>query len=205
MSERNLELMFERADDVDFEEGKLAYFRYNELMQRIARKYNYPLARVVAAFVSLSPNSDYTGNLRSLISLLEGIAAGVPCDQITVSTYKHCRDRAHAYVLADREFLKLTHGQKVLSFYHNVMTPEDNRYVTVDGHVVAAWRGQNLTMNEAILRKKRDYVEIADAIKRLAFRRYLLPNQYQAVLWFARKRSLGIRYDPRNQGNSIVE
>lgn len=197
MSEANLAKMFARADPDDVAEGKLAFVRYRDLMQAIAIRYSTPLPRVVAGFVSLSPNSDYMGNLRSLVSVLDGIARGYSLGEITVSTYKHCRDRAYSYIRGEKDFVSLTHGLKVFNFYHNILYPESQLWVTVDGHVVAAWKDQNLTMKEAIIRRKRDYREIAHALKRLAFRELLVPNQYQATLWFARKRHLRIKYDPQ--------
>lgn len=187
--------MFKRADADDLAEGLLAYERYHELMCQIAERYHVTLPRVVAAFVSLSPNNDYFGNLRSLISVLDGHRAGVPVSDITVSTYKHCRDRAFAYVRGDAEFVKRTTGLKVLNFYHNVLNPRDNRWVTIDGHMVAAYRAQNLTMKQAIIKRKREYHDIASSVKRLAFRELMLPCQYQAVIWFTRKRILNVKYN----------
>lgn len=185
--------MFKRADRADRHEGEIAYARYHQTMRGLADHYDFPIERVIAAFVSLSPNTDYTGNLRSTASVLSGIRQGLRPDQITVSGYNHCRDRAYRYAIGAEEFVCRTRGPKVLNFYYNVLSPGDNRYVTVDGHVSAAWRGANLTMREAIVRR-REYREIADSIKQLAFREFLLPNQYQAILWFARKRTLLVKY-----------
>lgn len=195
MSEKNLLSIFDRADKIDREEGMLAYRRYNELMVGIADRYDTPLPNVIAGFVSLSPNSDYIGNLRSLISVLEGVRHGVDVKDITVSTYKHCRDRAYRYITGQDDFIALTHGRKVLSFYHNVLDPVSSQRVTVDGHMVAAWRGENLTMKEAIIRRRSEYDEIEYAVKRIAFERFLVPHQVQATIWFARKRLFRVRYD----------
>lgn len=195
VGERNLRAMYDRADMIDREEGLLAYARYHQLMARISDKYKILLPRVVAGFVSLSPNSDYVGNLRSLISVLEGIKDGKSLSDITVSTYRHCRDRAHAYIIGTAQFEARTKGPKVLSFYRNIVDPTDNRWVTVDGHIVATYRALPLTMKQAILRQRSEYDEIAHAIKRLAFDAFVLPCQYQATIWFTRKRVLGVKYD----------
>lgn len=69
----NLEKMFRQADAIDRAEGLLAYQRYYEVMKSIAEKYNFPVDRVIAVFVSTSPNNDYFGNLRSTVSVLDGI------------------------------------------------------------------------------------------------------------------------------------
>lgn len=197
MSEANLRAMFARADSDDLAEGLLAYERYHELMIRISERYKISPPRTVAGFVSLSPNSDYVGNLRSLISVCEGIRDGRPSSDITVSTYKHCRDRAYLYLTGQADFVRRTTGPKVLNFYHNLLSPRDHRWVTIDGHMVAAWRGLPLTMKEAIIRRKSEYGEIADAVKRLAFDQFMVPCQYQATIWFTRKRVLGVKYDPQ--------
>src|SRR4051812_1436254 len=98
MSLFNLAAAWEQSDAIDREEGALAYRRYNALMRSIADKHNRQLDRVVAAFVALSPNNDYKSNLRSLVSLLEGLNNGLPIRRITVSSYGHCKRRAASYL-----------------------------------------------------------------------------------------------------------
>lgn len=193
MSKQNLKAMFERADAIDMREGLLAYQRYHQVMSDISLKFGSPIELVIAAFVALSPNNDYVSNLRSLVSVVTGIKNGLPLKDIKVSTYKHCRDRAFSYLKGEVDFISQVKGPKIINFYHNVLRPDDNRWVTVDGHICAAWRGKNLTMKEAIVRNKREYDNIAGAIKQLAFEQFMLPNQYQAVLWFTRKRIFNIK------------
>jgi hypothetical protein len=194
---RNLETMLAQADAVDMREGALAYFRYQEVMHDIASLYDYPLDRVVAVFCALSPNSDYKGNLRSTVSVLRGLREGVPPSDIVVSTYNHCKYRAIEYAKG-QPFLDRVKGPKITNFYHNILNPHDNRWVTIDGHMSAIWQGKDLTMKEAII-GRRTYNEIAHAVKALAFRQCLLPNQLQAILWFTRKRTARIKYDAQGQ------
>lgn len=197
MSAANLERMFNCADIHDRMEGEQAYFRYRSLMVEIADRYHQPLDRVVAAFAALSPNNDYEGNLRSLVSVLAGFRDGVPCACINVSTYRHCRDRAYSYLTGRASFLERVRGLKIKNFYHNVMDPYDLRWVTIDGHMVAAYRGDDqATMKDSIV-KPREYEEIAFVVKECARKRFLLPHQYQAIVWFARKRALRVRFTPQ--------
>jgi hypothetical protein len=184
--------MLRLADSIDMEEGLLAYQRYHEVMAQLARRFSIELEKVIAVFVSTSPNNDYHNNLRSTISILAGVMHGVPEERITISTYKHCRKRAYQYATGERVFLKETKGPKVLNFYHNILDPSDNNYVTIDGHMSAIWQGKKLTMKEALVTKK-EYHEIAHAVKKLAFSEFMLPNQLQAVLWFTRKRVCNIK------------
>lgn len=189
----NLRSMLERADDIDWREGKRAYVGYRNVLVGLATRYSVPLERAVAAFVALSPNSDYLGNLRSLVSVLEGIQDGLAADAITISTYKHCRDRAYGYATGATDFWSTTKGPKIRSFYRNILDPEDPMPVTIDGHMVATWLGQVLTMKDAIIRP-RQYETVADGVRALAREQGLVSNQLQAILWFTRKRTLKVRY-----------
>jgi hypothetical protein len=189
----NLREMFARADDIDRHEGLLSYGRYNRVMRELAEHYGFSIDCVTAAFCALSPNNDYVGNLRSLVSLLHGMRERWHYDEIECSTYRHCLKRAHSYMTGEANFLNETRGRKIRSFYMNIVAPEDRRFVTVDGHVCAAWRGERLTMKEAIVRGTKEYDQIEEAIMVLACRENLRPNQYQAVVWFTRKRVFQIK------------
>jgi len=193
----NLEKMFRQADRYDLSEGLLAYQRYHQLMKALAEKYQFSFPRTIAAFCALSPNNDYFGNLRSVVSVMNGINRDVPLAKIGVSTYKHCRDRAHSYLIGASKFVSPERGLKTLNFYHNILDPSDNRYVTIDGHIKATWLDKNLTMKEAIVKSRKEYNEISGAIKSLAFKNFMLPHQYQATIWFTRKRVLTVKYNPQ--------
>lgn len=145
----NLVRLFYQADKIDLHEGKLAYVRYRQVMRSFADYYGFPLARVTSAFVALSPNNDYHGNLRSLASVLEGVRQGYPVEHVTVTTFKACRDRAYRYVTGETCFLKTVKGPKITAFRDNILRPRSSRMVTVDGHMIAAWHGKSLTMKEA--------------------------------------------------------
>ncbi len=163
-----------------------------------AHHYKTPLSRVTSAFVALSPNSDYIGNLRSLTSVLEGVRAGLSAEEITVSTYKACRNRAVQYLTGEADFLRTVRGPKIRAFRDNILRPKTSRLVTVDGHMVAAFMGNpNMTMKDAAyhLTRRAQYNEIADAITAIADNQGIAPCQAQAVLWHARKRIFNIKFD----------
>lgn len=193
---QNLRNMFDRADATDMDEGMVAYERYSMVMQRLSDMYGHDKDRVCAAFCSLSPNSDYWGNLRSTVSVLHGINHHIPDADIVVSTYNHNKTRALAYVRGLSSFEDKTRGPKILNFYHNILTPRSQKWVTIDGHMSAIWQGKKLTMKEALIRR-RDYEIIATGVKEFAFRNYMLPQQMQAILWFVRKRVMNVKYDPQ--------
>lgn len=196
MTLANLRTMFDRADADDYAEGCLAYQRYNIVMSQLAAKYDMPLDRVTAAFCALSPNNDYVGNLRSLVTLLHACRFDKDPYTQTISTYRHCRDRAILYLTGERSFEATVKGKKIRAFYFNILNPFDPIPVTVDGHISAAWQGKALTMREAIIKPKL-YEVVADDVRTLARQCGLIGNQVQAIIWFARKRTMRIKYDPQ--------
>lgn len=192
----NLQTLWDRRDAIDHREGLMAFRRYRRVMAAFADHYGFPLKHVTSAFVALSPNSDYHGNLRSLASVLSGVRENIPTDDITVSTYKACRNRAVSYVTGERNFLKTVKGPKIRAFRDNILRPNTSPEVTVDGHMVAAWAGKAMTMKQAayILKGPSDYRKIADGIRTIATRNEVAPCQAQAILWLTRKRIFGVKY-----------
>lgn len=182
--------MWVRADAIDRNEGAKAYSEYNQVMQAFAQYYAFDFKPVVAAFVAMSPNSDYIGNLRSLASLLNGINEQIPLEQINVATYRHNLKRAYGYMHGEPFEPR---GAKISAFYQNIVNPFDPVPVTIDGHMVGCYLDNDFTMKELIIRRKQ-YNEIADDFRLLAKALGILPNQLQATLWFTRKRVLNIRY-----------
>lgn len=196
MSRANLEKFFGLADEIDRSEGESAYIKYHEVMKSIAARYGSTVEKAAAVFAALSPNNDYLGNLRSAINVFEGIENGTPAERIGVTTYRHCLLRAYAYATGTADFRTTVKGPKIYAFYHNLIDPSDTRYVTIDGHMVAAWRDERLAMKDALV-SLREYRRIEAELKALAFSLFIIPNQLQATIWFTRKRLFRIRYQPQ--------
>lgn len=187
----NLLSMYGKADSYDLEDGRKAYIRYHDLLHTLAVHYGFKFEDTVAAFCALSPNNDYLGNLRSLVSLLD---ADDPT-KATVSTYGHCKDRAILY-LTGTPFLDHAKGPKIRAFYQNIMDPTAWLPVTIDGHIIAAYRDKDLVMKEATVNGT-EYKIIAETIRELAEGHKMLPNQMQAIIWFTRKRIKRVKFDPQ--------
>lgn len=190
----NLLKAFDLADDVDVQAGMTAYARYNALMRKLSSRYGFTMEEVTAVFVATSPNNDYIGNLKSTMSILDGVNNELTPDEMTVSTYKHCRDRALLY-LDGVKFLEHAKGPKTRAFYRNILDPLDLTPVTVDVHVFSAWTGERVLANAAGM-SKGQYERIAADMRTSASRLGLIPNQLQGIIWFAWKRIHNIVYDP---------
>ncbi|HEY9282355.1 MAG TPA: hypothetical protein VIP46_02775 [Pyrinomonadaceae bacterium] len=187
----NILSVFRQADQFDLGEGLSAYFHYRQMMESLGIHYGYPLEQVAAAFSALSPNNDYIGNLRSLVTVLLGHKEGRTPDEITVTSYRACARRAYLY-LDGVPFLDHARGPKTRSFFVNIMQPWLPHFVTVDGHMVSVWKGERLRMKEVATSKAvssyRRYERVADDFRLVAHRLGILPSQVQAVAWFVWKR-----------------
>ena len=194
----NLLYYLSKADDIDIFEARNAYKNYHIMLNNIAIKYGFSFNKTVAAFCALSPNNDYFGNLRSLVSILHGINKRISHNQIIVSTYNHCKYRAINYLIGNDFFDSPKRGLKIINFYKNILYPESEKWVTIDGHIAAAYQGNsNLNMKDVFLTKA-NYIQIAESLKLLSSwsQNLSLPNQLQAAIWFARKRIYKIKYNP---------
>jgi hypothetical protein len=191
----NVLSVFHQADSIDLREGMTAYERYHHTMLQIANHYGIDVASVTGAFCALSPNNDYVGNLRSLVSCIVGIRDGISEQRITVSTYNACKARA-LRCLNGEDFLSFTKGPKTRAFYSNIVSPEALDHVTIDGHMVSVWLGRRLTMKKAI-ESRFNYSKIAQDFRQAAFTLCVRPNQVQAVCWFVWKRIHRVLYNPQ--------
>jgi len=182
----NLARVFDQADDIDLTAGRECFSSYHVMMQEMSSVFGYPIESVTAAFVSLSPNTDYLKNLRSVVTLLQGHRRGLPVEGLTVSTYGHCKLRAWQYING-LDFLSVTKGPKITAFYKSIINPEDPIPVVVDGHMVSAWCYRRMNM-KTVASNMFDYGAVAEDIRALAGYRGLIPCQAQGVLWFTWKR-----------------
>lgn len=167
------------VDSIDREEGLIVYSRYHQVLKSVALQYGVRFEWVVAAFVSLSPNNDYVGTLRSLVSCLQN-------ENPTVSTYKHRADAALRFLVGE-PFVTPKRGKKILNFYLNITDPTNSQAITIDGHMMNVWKGGTpRPMKESLVGRR--YEEIADDFRSVARENNLLPSQLQGMLWFTWKR-----------------
>lgn len=189
---KNILALLDRADAADIGEGRVAYYRYNEVMRGISELYATPLDRVTACFAALSPNNDYVKNLRSAVTLIKGYREGASFESLPVSTYRHCAVRAWGY-LDGVDFLGTVKGKKIRAFYQNILNPLDPYPVTIDGHAVNAWANERRNLKD-VATARFDYEEVAGDFRTVARRLGLQAHQTQAIAWFAWKRINRILY-----------
>lgn len=193
---KHLQAAFDRLTPADRAFGAQAYRTYHQLCRVWAQRYGFGFVPTVEAFVSLSPNNDYHGNIRSLTSCMAGLRAGLTDDQITVSTYGTMKRKALAVLRGDVSFLDTTSGPKIKAFRECILYVEAAKTPVIDGHMAALWHGRHMTMREAAKALQGvGYARIAADVARLARRHDLAPCAAQATLWAYQKRTHGVLFD----------
>lgn len=193
----NISAAWQQVRDDDAQMGRDAYPAYAATLRGLATHYASPYIPTVEAFVALSPNNDYHGNLRSLVSLLVARENWQTFEDCTISTYRACGARAWGYLMGEVSFSDTVKGRKIISFRDNILYQEASKRVTVDGHMIAIACGNNMTMSEANLRLRERglYDAVEGAVVSIARREKAAPCAIQAALWTWRKRTQAIKFD----------
>ena len=177
------------ATSGEIEESRAAYPGYRSMLAELADLCGFSVEVAVGVFSALSPVNDYIGNLRSAKTLLLGVKAGLPVEEIIVSTTH--RNRLNAWKIATGADIRtILRGPKVFNFYHNILYPDNPYYVTIDRHALSAWLGKR-SMDGRVA----NYALVANDYRRAADLLGLLPNAIQAQVWFTWKRLNRIAID----------
>ena len=194
MSRENLEHVLDRANDADWQIARQAWFRYHRIVAGIAGRYGFSVEIGAAVFSALSPNSDYLGNIRDTNRLLAAAAAGRGLEDFKVSTYGSNKKKAWRIVQGEKP-LDLIVFPKTRNFFLNVLDPTDPVPVTVDGHILNAWAGKRIRLNDAAMKgSQKHYEEVAADIRQIGTERGMLPNVVQGGIWYCWKRLHRIKH-----------
>jgi hypothetical protein len=193
----NLKNVLESATPRDWEMGRSAYPRYHRLTRDIAARHGFGPEVGAGVFAALSPNNGYLGNLRDVDRVLEAVRLDLGPKSVRVSTYGLNKIKAWRIALGEPP-LRVLSGTKVRSFYTNIIDPHNRLVVTVDGHMLNAWRGERFPLTARGPNGRRTkmsealYREVAQEVRTLARDRGELPSTVQAVIWFAWRRHIGL-------------
>jgi hypothetical protein len=147
----------------------------------------YNINSVAGITAALSPRNKWARNIIDTYSLLTD-------SNSKVGTFNANKAKALAIknlIFATKtEVLDCLGGEKVRSFYQNILDPQDTTIVTVDGHAIGVWLGSRATSVSAA---GDAYTTIQDAYIRTANELEIIPNQLQAITWLVYRRIHGIK------------
>ena len=171
-------------------EGISWYYVAQELAGEIARRNRVSIECAVGVIAVLSPNNKWRRNLVDAENCLKTVAAGGWDSDFKASTYG--QNKLKAWWIASGKLPKdILGGNKVKSFYANILNPSDPHTVTVDGHAVAVALGARIPLEKSPSLTDKQYEAVADAYRTAASEintdalagELLLASQVQAVCW----------------------
>ena len=187
---RNILKVYRMATPDDVKHGVEWYARAGREAARIARTFGLPVSAVVGVMAALSPNNRWERNKVDAFNLCSAWSEGLDLDAFKVSTYNNMKAKAWS-ILEDRltdddDILDRLNGQKIRSFYSNIMGLDE---VTVDGHALNIARGFRVGLTDDKTNiGKRLYRDLQGAYVRAAARAGVKPHEMQAITWTVWKR-----------------
>lgn len=187
---RNILKVYRMATQDDVAHGVEWYARAKREAVSISQKLGLPVSTVVGVMAALSPNNRWERNKIDAYNTCSAYVRGMDIDTFKVSTYNKMKEKAWSILsdgLADDDdILSRLNGQKIRSFYSNIMGLDE---VTVDGHALNIARGFRVGLtDDATNIGVKLYRELQTAYVRAAKRAGVQPHEMQAITWTVWKR-----------------
>ena len=187
---RNILKVYRMATDDDVQAGIEWYARALREANAISRRLGLPVSTVVGVMAALSPNNRWERNKVDAFNLCSAYVRGLSLSDFKVSTYFRMKVKAWTILedglTDDDDILVRLNGQKIRSFYSNIMGLDE---VTVDGHALNIARGYRVGLTDDDTNiGKRLYRDLQAAYVRAAKRAGIKPHEMQAVTWTVWKR-----------------
>ena len=187
---RNILKVYRMATDADMRDGIEWYARAKREAQYISQRLGLPVSTVVGVMAALSPNNRWERNKVDAFNLCSAYVKELTMYDIKVSTYSRMKAKAWSiledHLTSDDDILDRLNGQKIRSFYSNIMGLDE---VTVDGHALNIARGVRVGLtDDATNIGKQLYRDLQAAYVRAAERAGVKPHEMQAITWTVWKR-----------------
>ena len=203
MSVENIVAIYRLATPEEKRDGVVWYAEALAECNRIALDFDVPLHIVVGVCAALSPNNRWERNVQNTRDMVQAYVNGDGIDSFKVSTYHTMKQKAwsildampnECHAQSDSEVIAILNGQKITSFYQNIMGYDT---CTIDGHARNIAYGVREGLTGSISIGKKEYAKLQDeyiqAGKKVRLNgRALKAFEMQAITWVAWRRIHGI-------------
>lgn len=194
--ERNILSVYVRANEYDREEGMHWYTNARSSAEVMAHKYRVNVTTAIGVISALSPGRAWGMNLLEAEDFIKAYQKGNRGrDLPIVGTYGYRNIRKSLRILEGTSPLEVLGGNKVRSFYQNILDPKGSSEVTIDRHAKGlAIRSNSVrgaTSEDDAIVSNSEYPFYAKHYVKLADRLGLIPNQLQAICWVTWRRLKG--------------
>lgn len=207
MTVENIVAIYRLATPEEKRDGVVWYATALAECNRIALDYEVPLHIVVGVCAALSPNNRWERNIINTRDLVQAYTKGDGIESFKVSTYHTMKAKAWGImdallecyvlgkpVLTEAEVIAILNGQKIISFFQNIMGYDT---CTIDGHARNIAYNVRESLTGSISIGKKEYAtlqaEYVKAGKKVRLNgRALKAFEMQAITWVAWRRIHGI-------------
>lgn len=156
--------------------GKDWYTLAHTAAETLASKYTLPVERVAGIIAVLSPGTRWERNLVDAESIIRD------GEDAIVTTYTPNKLKALAILRGADPFI-VVGGNKVTSFFINILDPRDDFYVTIDRWMLRTFGIIDAKEQKRFFGGDKQYKVLAECIRRKAKDYGVLPCQLQAIVW----------------------
>jgi hypothetical protein len=149
------------------------YTEAHKLAETWAKEHKVSTMVMAGVIASLSPNTSWDENKK----LVEDFMHTGTCGHTGVMIGKAV---GCMFATSDKEILSILNGEKIKSFFLNILYPEVRTTVTIDRHAVAVALGRVPSGKHITVKQ---YAFFVGAYQRAADVLDLMPHQLQAVTW----------------------
>ena len=198
MSVENIIKIYDMATPEEKRDGVVWYAVALADCNRIAIDNGVPLHIVVGVCAALSPNNKWDRNIVNTSDMVQAFISGEDMDSFKVSTYHAMKRKAwgilEAMPSSDEEVMTMLNGQKIISFFRNIMGHDT---CTVDGHARNIAYGVREGLTGSISIGKKEYAILQEEYvkagkKKRINGRALKAFEMQAITWVVWRRIHGI-------------
>jgi len=194
--ERNILSVYVRASETDRAEGLHWYSHAHGIAQVMADKHGVSLVQSIGVIAALSPSLNWGLNVLQANEIIQLYQSGKRGEDIpTLGTYGRRNIIKVLRILAGEHPLDVLGGNKVRSFYANLLYPRSSVCVTIDRHAKGLAIGSisprgatavkdSIVTNPEYAYYSKHYVKLAELLG-------LIPNQLQAICWVTWRRLQG--------------
>lgn len=165
------------------------YLEANRFAQGLADKHKVDLSVVCGVIAALSPIKRWDENKALAIAVMSGSYRG---------HIKAFLDKAKKIKKSSGDVLEVSeilNGNKITSFYLNILNPNQTEAVTIDRHALAICLGRNIEEKEGVGVTLRQYKFFVECYKLAGAKMGISPVKMQSITWQQWRSEKGISDD----------
>mgnify|MGYP001822910179 CR=1 FL=1 len=173
--------VYNQASPLDIAEGLRWYHEAKRECQNLARRNRITLKQAIGIVAALSPRVNWGRNVIAAQNLVRGI----PGEGFGANKVKAGK------ILEGADPEDILRGDKVTSFYSNILRPSSSTAVTIDRWAIRVTMGADHWSSKVNTPTPKQYLQLGNEYREAAAIVGLKPLELQAITWVTIKRLCG--------------